>query len=216
MGLADVDEGLAVLLRVLCLRFIGHERVDDLSSLSTGERVVRADVAVVAGNIRIMVRVLQADAERRVNGHNVEIRQLANGELRGGLILHAGGWLRPGGGQAVSVETILLGEDRDTIGGGGSRNDLVLVLVVEDDLSTGCEGAPPGLHDDQIVGQVGENVSECVRDDAGGLRRILLDRSRDAFLGCDIFIGCKSHDRQHAENHDRSEKHAEQFAGLFH
>ena len=163
-----------------------------------------------------MVRVLQTDAECRVNGHNVEIQPLASGKLRDGLVLHAGGCLRPGGGQAVSVETILLGEDRDTIGGGGSRNDLVLVLVVENDLSTGCEGAPRGLHDDQIVGQVGENVSECVGDDAGGLRRILLDRSRDAFLGCDIFIGCKSHDRQHAENHDRSEKHAEQFAGLFH
>ena len=203
MILADIDEGLAVLLRVLCLRFIGHECVDDLSSLSTGERVVRADVAVViAGNVRIMVRVLQTDAECRVNGHDIKIR----------LILHAGGRLRPGSGQAVSVETILLGEDRDTIGGGGSRNDLVLVLVVEDDLSTGCEGAPRGLHDDQIVGQ----LSKGIADDASGFRRDFLGRSRDSLFRCDIFIGCKSHDRQHAENHDRSEKHAEQFAGLFH
>ena len=163
-----------------------------------------------------MVRVLQADAERRVNGHDIKIRQLTNGELRSRLVLDASGRLLPGGGQAVSVETILLGEDRDTIGGGSSRNDLVLVLAVEDDLSTGCEGAPRGLHDDQIVGQVGENVSECVGDDAGGLRRILLDRSRDAFVGCDIFIGCKSHDRQQADDHNQSEKHAEQFAGLFH
>ena len=213
MILADIDESLAVLLRVLCLRFIGHERVDDLSSLSTGERVVRADIAIViAGNVRIMVRVLQTDAECRVNGHDIKIRQLANGELRGGLILHAGGRLRPGSGQAVSVETILLGEDRDTIGGGGSRNDLVLVLVVEDDLSTGCEGAPRGLHDDQIVGQ----LSKGIADDASGFRRDFLGRSRDSLFRCDIFIGCKSHDRQHAENHDRSEKHAEQFAGLFH
>lgn len=213
--LADVGEGLAGLVGVLRFRLIGHERVDDLSSLGTGERVVRADIAVViANNVCIMVRILQADAERRVNGQNVKIRQLANRELRDGLVLHTSGLLLPGSREAVRIETILLAEDRNTVGGGSRRDDLILVLVVEHDLSTFCKGAPRGLHNDQIVGQVGENVAECVGNDTGGLRR--LHQRSDVFGFCDIFIRCKRHDRQQADDHDQSEKHAEQFAGFFH
>ena len=211
--LADVDEGLAGLLRILCLGLVGHELENDLRGFRTGERVVRADKAVrVAGDVRIMIGVLQADTERRVNGDDIHVQSLADRDSRRGLERQAGLLLRPGGGHGVGLQALILGEDGNAVGSDLGSDDRVAVLVVENDLSTLREHAPRGLDDDQIVGQFGKDIG----DDAGGFRRDLLDRSGDNLFRCNVFIGCKSHDRQQADDHDQSEKHAEQFAGFLH
>ena len=217
VALRNVGEGLAAgLLGEVGLGLVGHEVDDDLADLITTDAAVRAEGAVrIAVHVSKVIRGVQADLESGPNGDNVHIGQLANGPVGsdGGLVVDAGRGIGPGSAGGVNMESAVLGEDSSAISSGLGLDDVV-VLVIDRDLSALRGTAQRGLDDDNIVREIVEEVLNDIANNALDFGR--LRQGSSVFHFCDVFIGSKSHDRQQADDHNQSEKHAEQFAGLFH
>ena len=96
-------------------------------------------------SVSVVVSGVEDHVDRRVNRDDVDVGLRAGGPVEAdeGLILNVGVRVGPGGGHGVSVEVILLGEDGDAVVGDGS-GDLILVLVVDHDLSAGSDARCSG------------------------------------------------------------------------
>jgi len=134
----EVDSGLGV---ESGLDLILHQTIQNGGDFGTGDASVRANSAIrITFDVSVVVSGVEDHVDRRVNRDDVDVGLLAEGPVEAdeGLILNVGVRVSPGGGHGVSVEVILLGEDGDAVVGDGS-GDLILVLVVDHDLSAGSD-----------------------------------------------------------------------------